>query len=344
MISAVADPFIIYALPRSRTTWLARFLSYGSWTCHHDAAGEVDTLAGLAERLRQPHVGMCETALGFASRALYRLVQHARVLVVRRPREAIRDSIRRQGYVMPDGYYEREERALDMAARIPGAVTVTFDELATPAGAARAFEHCLQQPFDVAWWERRAGQNIQTDFAMSVQLGRNRAPLLAAMRAEAEQVMEMPTVQNESWDRFFADAQPLFLEHRAEAGPSERIGYNPDFDLAARAYKLGFLQITTARTREGVLVGYLLCQIERHLEDRDTLRGIQIPFFVRKSYRGLLPLKMHAHMRESLAARGVKLLTVRSGVRGVGGRQDALFRYLRAKPDGHMYMLPIGDP
>lgn len=334
--------FIIYALPRSRTTWLSAFLSYGGWTCKHDAAGEMDSLTEIVAWLAQPKRGICETALGFAARSMYRLCQEARVAVVRRDLGSIKESISRQSFTMPQGWAERAAAELDRAAAIPGALAISYEELGTEAGAAAIFEHCLQRPFDREWWTQLAGRRIETDFAMAVQTGRNRAGIFADMIAEADRVMEMPTVQNEPWDSFFADAKPLFAEHYAEAGPMERLEYNPNFGLAARAYKLGMLQITTARAH-GRLVGYLLCQVEQHLEDQGTLRGIQIPFFIRRAYRGPLALKMHRFMRQSLAARGVKVLTVRSGIRAAGLRQDALFRFLRAKPDGHMFTMMIGD-
>jgi hypothetical protein len=34
----VIRPFMIFALPRSRTAWLSEFLSYQGWTCWHEIA------------------------------------------------------------------------------------------------------------------------------------------------------------------------------------------------------------------------------------------------------------------------------------------------------------------
>ncbi len=28
-------PFVVFGLPRSRTAWLSRFLTYGDWVCGH---------------------------------------------------------------------------------------------------------------------------------------------------------------------------------------------------------------------------------------------------------------------------------------------------------------------
>ena len=334
-------PFIIYALPRSRTTWLSAFLSYAPWTCHHDAAALMDSLDDVSQFLRMKNTGICETALAFAARALYRLNQDARVVVVRRPAPDVAASLAAQGYILPPAYFEAENRALDRAAAIPGALSVSFDALETEAGARAVFEHCLQLPFDHDWWARLSGRNIQTDLPAAISLGANRRPYFDAMRAEAAQIMAMPAVQNESWDQFFADGRLLFDRHYAEAGPGWTGRYDPNWALAAKAYRLGMLQITTARAG-GRLVGYLLCQIEHSLEDQTSQRGIQIPFFIERPYRGPLALKMHRFMRQSLAARGVRNLTVRSGIRGVGCRQDSLFKYLRAQPDGHMFNMMIG--
>lgn len=343
-VAAPPPPFIIYAMPRSRTAWLSTWLSYGPWRCTHDAVAGCDTFADVEALLRRPYSGICETGFNFAARAMFRLVQEARVVVVRRDPAAVECSLARLGWKLPAEWYEEQGRMLDRAAALPGALTVDFDDLGREETAAAIFTHCLGLPFDRAWWEQHERQNIQADFAACLTLGQNRRPYYAAMAAEAAAVAaEMPAVQNESWDQFFADAKPLFAEHYAEAGPVERLGYDPDFAIAAKASRLGMLQITTARTAAGRLVGYLLCQVENHVEDRRVLRGIQIPFFIRRAYRGPLALKMHRFMRASLAARGVKLLTVRSGVRAAGLRQDALFKYLRARPDGHMFTMNIGE-
>jgi hypothetical protein len=41
-------PYLIFALPRSRTAWLAHFLTYRDWTCLHEHAIQVEIIAHAA--------------------------------------------------------------------------------------------------------------------------------------------------------------------------------------------------------------------------------------------------------------------------------------------------------
>ena len=47
----------ICALPRSRTAWLANFLTYGAVTFHHELISEVTGVDDFINRLRDPNVG-----------------------------------------------------------------------------------------------------------------------------------------------------------------------------------------------------------------------------------------------------------------------------------------------
>ena len=57
-----APPFIVYALPRSRTFWLSKFLSYGGWACDHDEAVRLRGLDDMQSSLDIPMRGSVETA------------------------------------------------------------------------------------------------------------------------------------------------------------------------------------------------------------------------------------------------------------------------------------------
>ena len=54
-------PFIVFSLPRSRSAWVARFLSYGEKRCGHDVATECGSLAELTGRLHGEYAGTAET-------------------------------------------------------------------------------------------------------------------------------------------------------------------------------------------------------------------------------------------------------------------------------------------
>ena len=78
-------PFVVFALPRSRTFWASRFLSYGGWACGHDEALHVRALDDVRSWFAQPYVGTVETAAAPFWRLLHAVCPQAKVVVIRRP-------------------------------------------------------------------------------------------------------------------------------------------------------------------------------------------------------------------------------------------------------------------
>ena len=78
-------PFIVYALPRSRTKWLSRFLTYGGWTCWHDVAVGMRSMADVDRFFARPNTGTAETGAAPGWMLLAQRFPDMRVVVVRRP-------------------------------------------------------------------------------------------------------------------------------------------------------------------------------------------------------------------------------------------------------------------
>src|SRR5580693_982148 len=81
------EPFIIFALPRSRTAWLSKFLSYGKWFCHHEHAIRLRSIEDFKAALAQRYTGFAETAAGPAWHLIRHFRPDVRAVVVRRPVE-----------------------------------------------------------------------------------------------------------------------------------------------------------------------------------------------------------------------------------------------------------------
>ena len=47
-------PFVVLSLPRSRSYWLSRYLSYGGWHCGHEEIRHARTLSDVRAWLARP--------------------------------------------------------------------------------------------------------------------------------------------------------------------------------------------------------------------------------------------------------------------------------------------------
>src|SRR5580700_2793042 len=91
------SPFLVLALPRSRTTWLSRFLTYGPWSCSHEQARYIRSLEDARAWLGQPFTGSAETSVARWWRLIQRVRPDVRVVVVRRPIPEVIASLERLG-------------------------------------------------------------------------------------------------------------------------------------------------------------------------------------------------------------------------------------------------------
>lgn len=111
----MAAPFVILALPRSRTAWLSAWLSDGGRLCLHDAlafAHSRDVLRALTNGGN----GMAETAGMALPRVLHATLPDARYLVVRRDPQEVNTSLHRLGVWNAKQVVTTGNRALHDAA------------------------------------------------------------------------------------------------------------------------------------------------------------------------------------------------------------------------------------
>ena len=93
----MSDPFFILGLPRSRTAWLATWLTYGGRTCWHDALANVRNVAGLRTLADEGAVGFAETAGSYFPRVLHREFPNAKYVFVTRLSTSVEASLDRLG-------------------------------------------------------------------------------------------------------------------------------------------------------------------------------------------------------------------------------------------------------
>lgn len=163
--------FIVHALPRSRTAWLATFLTYGGWTCLHEWAITMRSIEDVVKLFRTPNMGAAETAAGYGWQLLAHHVPELKTVVVRRPVADVVDAMMNVD-VAGVAVYDRAllettmvrgARVLDRISAQPGVLTVDFADLSRADTCAAVFEHCLPIPFDRGWFEHLKEKNIQAD-------------------------------------------------------------------------------------------------------------------------------------------------------------------------------------
>ncbi len=164
-------PFIIFALPRSRTLWLSHFLTYGEWRCGHEDAMTLRSIGDIKDYFSRPNVGTAETAASPGWHLLRHYVPTINAVVIRRPLEETVDAMIAAGKVGGVTYDHDKlrkvmsygNRMLDQISASPGSLTVSYDDLKSEKSCALIFEHCLPYNFDRLWWNKMKDRNIQID-------------------------------------------------------------------------------------------------------------------------------------------------------------------------------------
>lgn len=152
--------FIVFALPRTRSFWLSKFLSYKGLVCEHDYLDLID--------LEPWMIGTIETGQIPFWRDIKKTYPDAKVVTLRRPIHEIVSSLqemevpRKESDIIDDMEYlsicmDNLERAY------PDTLTVTYEELDTEEGCKKIFEFIMQVPFDREWWLSMKDENLQVD-------------------------------------------------------------------------------------------------------------------------------------------------------------------------------------
>jgi ribosomal protein S18 acetylase RimI-like enzyme len=342
-------PFVVLALPRSRTLWLSRFLSYGNYHCGHDEIQHMRSLEDCRTWFRQPCIGTVETAAA----PFWRLLPPGlRIVTVRRPVEDVLASVVR---VLPgcdraamDRLLRAADRKLDQVeARVPDVLPVDYEDLADEGECKRLFEFCLPYPHDPAWWAAWHPTRVSGNLPAQVRYCTAYLPQLTKLARAAKQAMlaELHNRQrvpldgfvfaDEPFEQWLNDAQPLFRQHLARTG-QDSDGYAlKNLPLGRRLDAAGAMQITTARLN-GRLFGYLMSVISPSLDQRGILMAQNLLPFAAPECPGL-GLRLQRAAIEMLREKGVSQVYARAGVRGDGPRLGALYQRLGFVDDGQLY-------
>jgi len=181
----MTTPFVVFALPRSRTTWLAAWLKGG-----HDLMPRCDSMAEYIAAI-QRRGGTVETAGMVAWRTLRKAMPHARFVTIRRPVAEVCASLERQQWKMTPGLRDELQARASMLDEIEaaGAKSFRFDEISRPTVAALLWREVKPgRPFDYTRWSRIDAQKINTDVAAENALFGARLDRIRCIVQEAQQL------------------------------------------------------------------------------------------------------------------------------------------------------------
>jgi hypothetical protein len=353
-----ASPFVILALPRSRTYWLSRFLSYREWNCGHEQLRYMRSLEDVKAWLSQDYTGTAETGAASWWRLIPKYRPDAKVLVVRRPIDEVVESLMRLGIPEFDrsvltAQMRRLDAKLDqIERRLPNVLSVQFSDLVKEDVCAMAFEHCLPYPHDSEWWSRAASFNLQISMPAMVRYARAHRDGLARLARSATQEIKAElsrrpisisgiVIAREPGEKFLKDGKALFAEHSVQVGEAPSSYLDKNIPLLEKLESLGNLVITVARCN-GRMFGYLMTVLSPSLESTKTKIAVHTAFYASPLFPGL-GLKLQRAAIETLRESGVDELFMRAGVRGDGPRSSVIFRRLGAVQDGELFRLQIKD-
>jgi hypothetical protein len=114
-MSFVVNPFFIVSLPRSRTAWLANFLSYGPCYCYHEPMCDFDlkdyphmlALAGT------PYAGVADSINCMIIDKLIKMFPRAKLVIIRRDIGEVARSVEAAFHLKCMSTLEKMNRELD---------------------------------------------------------------------------------------------------------------------------------------------------------------------------------------------------------------------------------------
>lgn len=348
--------FIVLGLPRSRTAWLARFLTYKGHICGHEELRHCRSLDDVKTWLSMPDTGSAETSAAPFWRTLLRFSPDVQIVIVRRPVSEVVESLSAFGFdpaVMEPAMKRLDAKLDQIVARAENVLSVNFDDLNEEATCKAVFEHCLPYPFDRNHWQKLAGQNVQCDMHALVRYVAAYRPQLTKLASQAkhaelrELVTRKPaepdgiTFQIEDCDTWQRDGRKLFEDHCFTVGEDPNEWEQKNWPLFRAIESVGAMQIMTARSN-GRMFGYLMTLVSPSLVKAGITSATHTTFYADPSFPGL-GMKLQRAALEELKKRGVNEVMWEAGKRGSGPRLGTMYRRLGAAEHGETYRLELTE-
>lgn len=267
--------FFVFSLPRSRSFWLSKFLSYRWKRCGHETALKLQHPRDLAAAMEGMD-GTVETGSIVGWQTAVDQFPNARLVVVKRPLIEVCRSFERLGIVPNLLDLGRKQYLLDELSQVDEVLTIQSKDLSNPSVARQIFEYCLGDPFDVQWWESLIGTNLQIDIRERIAFTTANTVNLAILKALAQppRIEEGDLlIAEEPFQTAWPDAKELAQMHFSEVGEFGR-KFELDVPYISALCSTGQMVVFCAR-KAGRLVGYITWQLSFDPECYGTLQASQ---------------------------------------------------------------------
>jgi hypothetical protein len=348
----VAPPFIVLSLPRSRSAWASRFLSYWPFRAGHDLSIECTNANDFVRSLRTAYDGTAETAAMVGWDAIQYHFPTAKIAVILRPFAEVIASLQKFG-LNPDiaEMRRRADMLVDIAKR-PGVLLVTFNGLRNRNVRNALFTHCLDTAPDDHWDAMFADWNIQIDMRERLERLQTNQQHIDALKADVSRYLNSRAVKApkgiafaiERWPSVWPECDALGADHfrEVDGGVELKRGYGLRADLMEAMDKAGTLVIATARSG-GRLVGYCTWSLAPDVESAGLTAGEQGAWYVDPGIPNVGG-RLYLFALRHLKSLGVDIVYPHRRTQGRGGENlDKFFRRLGAKEIQRDFSLWIGN-
>lgn len=342
------QPFVIHALPRSRTYWLSQFLAYDGRIVGHDLGGKASSCQDFVDQWGAM-AGTVETGSMFAHSLLKTAFPAARTVTIRRPWRDVAASLARFGINDIEDELIERDRHLD-AIEAAGAERVEYDDLADVRCCSALFENLLGVSFDFRHWRAWDAINCQVDMPAWLARLHERREQIEALKSEADHLIKSGSARfvRLGWENF-ADISEEVTQFACaaymEVNPCGKPGhpYRLNVPLLVHMETSGNWRIMCARVNNR-LAGYITWSFVPDAESEGVIIADQGAWFVADEFANLhLGRRMLERSIADLKQAGVHSVQLHHPVNGRGAKLGTMFRRMGAIENQHRYSLWIGD-
>lgn len=156
--------FLIFCPPRSRSAWLANFLTYGNSYCYHEALATVTRLEELKNMKKNGKtIGDSDSGLFFFAEKVLKTAPDAKIVLIKREKDDIKKALMK---LFDPSLSEHIAKACGSAGnwleKVLGVLVVKYDDLNKESTCRKIWEFCVpHEMFDSERWKMLSNFNVQ---------------------------------------------------------------------------------------------------------------------------------------------------------------------------------------